>query len=118
MRAAVSRILRAVAVAVALLAVVGIGACTHTVPARTQTLRETVITQAPAIIGVPERIYVPIPDAMTARCKWIADGALEEMASVARGRKRCLQVYEAQLDEIGKVQGTPVPLDISLRGAP
>jgi len=63
----------------------------------------------PTVVEVPVATYVPINEELTARCEWIDSAPLEVMPSVARGRKKCLQQYEGQLDAIKRVQGRPVP---------
>lgn len=65
------------------------------------------VAPAPAVLSVPQVRYVPIEAELTAPCSWVRDGALEDMPEVARGRKRCLQFYEANLREIGARQGSP-----------
>lgn len=71
---------------------------------------------APAIVEVPVEVYVPIDKRLTAKCQWRDQAPLEEIPSVSRGRKKCLQFYEANLDAIGRVQGraVPNPADIPL----
>lgn len=63
----------------------------------------------PTVVEVPVEVYVPIERSLLERCKWLDNAPLEQMPSVARGRKGCLQFYEANIDAIGKVQGKPVP---------
>jgi hypothetical protein len=63
----------------------------------------------PAIVEVPVPTFVPISDELTARCEWVDSAPLQVIPSVARGRKKCLQQYEGQLDAIKRVQGRPVP---------
>lgn len=65
--------------------------------------------QPPTVVEVPVATYVPIDEELTARCEWVAEAPLEVMPKVARGRKKCLQQYEGQLDAIKRVQGRPVP---------
>jgi hypothetical protein len=69
------------------------------------------LTPAPAVVSVPQTNYVEIPARLTKRCSWVVDGKLEEMPDVSRGRKKCLEFYEANLGEIEQVQGTPVPAE-------
>lgn len=63
----------------------------------------------PAIVEVPVPTFVPIDAELTARCEWVDSAPLQVIPSVARGRKKCLQQYEGQLDAIKRVQGRPVP---------
>lgn len=65
------------------------------------------ITPAPVVIGVPQTRYVPIDKELTATCSWVRNGALEDMPEVSRGRKLCLDFYEAHLREIAAKQGGP-----------
>lgn len=109
MRSAMTHILHASAMAQAMLLFLALGACTRSVPTHTETLRETVLRPAPDVISVPERIYVPIDSELTKRCSWVRNGELQDVLEVSRGRKRCLDVYEANLDEIAAKQGTPAP---------
>lgn len=118
MRASVIRLMRAAAICLVMLLVVGLGACTRTVPTHTETLRETVLRPAPAVISVPELTYVPIDAELTKRCSWVRNGDLQDVLEVSRGRKRCLDVYEANLDEIAAKQGTPAPADIDAKAKP
>lgn len=66
-----------------------------------------VVSPAPAVLSIPQVRYVPIDADLTASCSWVRNGALEDMPEVARGRKRCLEFYEANLHEIGAKQGGP-----------
>jgi hypothetical protein len=75
---------------------------------REDPARPVVVTPAPAVIAVPVRTYVQIEPRLTQRCPWVKNGTLEQVLDVSRGRKRCLEFYEANLDEISQVQGTPV----------
>lgn len=77
--------------------------------ARATAPKPLVVTPAPAVVSVPKRVYVPIDSDLTAACTWVRDGALADVLEVSRGRKRCLDFYEANLREIKAVQGTPVP---------
>lgn len=61
--------------------------------------------QAATVIEKPVKVYVPIPDALRARCGWPKSGKPSEAIEVARKRKECLQFYERNLDGIDKVQG-------------
>jgi len=61
----------------------------------------------PAVLEVPVRTYVPIDRALTKRCAWERNGKLVDMPVVARGRKTCLEKYEAQFDAIERQQGSP-----------
>lgn len=58
---------------------------------------------------VPVPYYVPIVEELLARCPWRATAPLEELPSVARERKKCLQFYEANFDAIRSQQGQPAP---------
>ncbi|MGO1069326.1 hypothetical protein [Lysobacter sp. CA199] len=62
----------------------------------------------PAVISIPEKHYVPIEAEYTKRCAWVRDGKLEEMPTVSRGRKTCLEKYESQFDAIERKQGSLV----------
>ena len=95
-----------------LLAVLGVGACARN---KVQPVQPV---PAPIIIRVPEARYVPIPDEMTEACRWVADGALQDVLVVARGRRQCLERYESQLRQIRAVQGTPVPVSSDLGAKP
>lgn len=85
-----------VVVCLLLLALAG---CASTPPAST----------APEVIRVPVRIYVPIPDALTASCPWARDAAPSQVFERAAERRRCLEQYEGQLKAVRGVQGRPVP---------
>lgn len=63
----------------------------------------------PGVVEVPVPTYVKIDPALTKRCPWIRSAPLEEIPSVARGRKKCLDIYEANLKAIELVEGQPVP---------
>lgn len=63
----------------------------------------------PRVIHVPVETYVEIDRQYTRRCQWVTEGAIEDIFDVARGRKRCLEIYEAALDTIEKIQGKPKP---------
>lgn len=73
-----------------------------------KNVRPTVPAPAPAVISVPEARYVPIEPEFTRRCTWVRDGKLEDMPTVARGRKTCLEKYESQFDAIERKQGSLV----------
>ncbi|MBB3822235.1 hypothetical protein FHT03_001082 [Xanthomonas arboricola] len=75
--------------------------------ARPDPARLIVVTPAPAVVAVPVRTYVEIDWRLTQRCPWVKNGTLEQVLDVSRGRKRCLEFYEANLGEIEQVQGTP-----------
>lgn len=64
----------------------------------------------PVVVEVPVEVFVSIDSELTAKCEWRASAPLEEMPSVARERKGCLQQYEIQLDAISRVQGKPRPV--------
>lgn len=98
-----------------LLAIVGTllsGCSSHGAPKATSVCPMTV-SPAPAVISVPQVRYVPIDAYLTAPCSWVRNGALEDMPEVARGRKRCLEYYEANLREIGAKQGGPAPAGVT-----
>lgn len=75
--------------------------------ARPDPARPIVVTPAPAVVAVPVRTYVQIELRLTQRCAWVKNGTLEQVLDVSRGRKRCLEFYEANLGEIEQVQGAP-----------
>lgn len=64
---------------------------------------------APVIVEVPVAHYVPVPDDLLARCSWRKTAPLEVMPAVARERKRCLELYEADREAIRKIRGKPAP---------
>lgn len=64
---------------------------------------------ATTVVEVPVKVYVPIDKKYTKRCAWVADGAIDDIFEVARGRKACLERYEINHDAIDRIQGTPVP---------
>jgi len=64
---------------------------------------------AATIIEKPTAYYVPIPEALRARCPWPKSGKPSESIDIARQRRECLERYERQFDGIDKVQGQPVP---------
>jgi len=55
--------------------------------------------------------FVPIDAALTKRCSWARAGKPSAVFEVSNGRKRCLDLYEAQFDAIEQVQGKPIPSD-------
>ncbi|MFP3648147.1 hypothetical protein, partial [Paraburkholderia sp. SIMBA_054] len=73
---------------------------------------EAIVSPAPAVISVPQVRYVPIDKELTSPCSWVRNGALEDMPEVARGRKRCLDIYEAHLREIAAKQGGPAAVEV------
>ncbi|QHG87936.1 hypothetical protein ACCQ13_14695 [Xanthomonas sp. NCPPB 1638] len=75
--------------------------------AKVDPARPIMVTPAPAVVAVPVRVYVQIQPRLTQRCPWVRNGTLEQVLEVSRGRKRCLEFYEANLSEIEQVQGTP-----------
>lgn len=64
---------------------------------------------APELVEVVRKVYVPIDPELTRPCVWRPSAPLEEIPSVARERKKCLQFYEANLEAIRRIQGGPVP---------
>jgi len=93
--------------AIILLLCLALVACAHRSATKPGPAPALVLTSAPTVIGVPQVRYVPIDDYLTAPCSWVRDGALADMPEVARGRKRCLDFYEANLREIHAKQGAP-----------
>ncbi|MGV7193721.1 hypothetical protein [Xanthomonas axonopodis] len=87
--------------------VVALAGCGKKGITREDPSRPVVVAPAPAVIAVPVRTYVQIEPRLTQRCAWVKSGALEQVLDVSRGRKRCLEFYEANLGEIEQVQGTP-----------
>lgn len=63
----------------------------------------------PDVVRVPVTRYVPIPASLTTPCPIAEPKALTvgQAVSVARERKRALEVCNAQLDQIRAQQGTP-----------
>ena len=61
----------------------------------------------PAIVYVDRDVYVPIKSELTRELP-IAEGPLDQCPIVAHDRKTSLQKANAQLREIGAIQGTPV----------
>ena len=72
------------------------------------TRKPLVVKQPGKIIEVPVKVYVPIPDNLTAPCP-IAEGKVGEVLEVARKRRASLEACNAQLKAIRKIQGQPVP---------
>lgn len=64
---------------------------------------------APVLVQIPVATYVPIDAALTKRCTWMRGGKPSAVFEVSNGRKRCLELYEAQFDAIEQVQAKPVP---------
>lgn len=62
----------------------------------------------PLIVEVPVPHYVQIPDTLLRDCLWRRSAPLEAMPAVARERRKCLEVYEADREAIRKVRGGPV----------
>lgn len=73
-----------------------------------QSNKPLVVKQPGKIIEVPVKVYVPIPDNLTAPCP-IADGKVAEVLEVARKRRASLEACNADKDAIRKIQGQPVP---------
>ena len=67
--------------------------------------KETVIK--PTIVPIDRYFYVPIKDELTRELP-IAEGPLDQCPIVAHDRKTSLLKANAQLREIGAIQGTPV----------
>jgi len=59
---------------------------------------------APVFVEVPVATYVPIDAALTKRCSWVRARKPCAVFEVSNGRKRCPELYEAQLDGIEQVQ--------------
>ena len=72
------------------------------------TRKPLVVKQPGKIIEVPVKVYVPIPDNLTAPCP-IAEGKVAEVLEVARKRRASLEACNAQLKAIRSVQGKPDP---------
>ncbi|WP_372363869.1 hypothetical protein ACCQ07_05430 [Xanthomonas sp. NCPPB 3583] len=87
--------------------VVALAGCGKKGITREDPARPVVVAPAPAVIAVPVRTYVQIEPRLTQRCAWVKSGTLEQVLDVSRGRKRCLEFYEANLGEIEQLQGTP-----------
>ncbi|MCE4371772.1 hypothetical protein [Xanthomonas hortorum] len=87
--------------------VVGLTGCGKKGVTREDPARPVVVAPAPSVIAVPVRTFVQIEPRLTQRCTWVKNGTLEQVLDVSRGRKRCLEFYEANLSEIEQVQGTP-----------
>lgn len=76
---------------------------------RRDDVREPAPAPAPEVIRVPVATFVPIPDEMTAPCRWTREAPPSEVFDVAEGRRRCLIRYESQFKAIKGIQGRPVP---------
>ncbi|OUL25883.1 hypothetical protein BV378_14195 [Nostoc sp. RF31YmG] len=92
-------------IAAILIASVALAGCAHQV--KHPVPESQPVTPAPLVIGIPQTRYVPIDKELTATCSWVRNGALEDMPEVSRGRKLCLDFYEAHLREIAAKQGGP-----------
>lgn len=64
---------------------------------------------ARAVIEKPVPYYVPIAPELRRRCTWSKDAPVSLIFEVSRGRRKCLEQYEAQLDGVDAVQGKPAP---------
>lgn len=84
----------------ALLIVVAVAGCA--------TRKPLVVKQPGKVIEVPVKVYVPIPDNLTAPCP-IASGRLSEVLVVARKNVASLEACNADKAAIRKIQGQPVP---------
>lgn len=73
-----------------------------------QSNKPLVVKQPGKIIEVPVKVYVPIPDNLTAPCP-IAEGKVAEVLEVARKRRASLEACNADKSAIRKIQGKPVP---------
>lgn len=73
-----------------------------------QSNKPLVVKQPGKIIEVPVKVYVPIPDNLTAPCP-IADGKVADVLEVARKRRASLEACNADKSAIRKIQGKPVP---------
>lgn len=69
------------------------------------------IPPPPEIVEVPVPHYVPVPGELTAKCNWIRNAPLQDILPVTRGRRHCLEVYEANIDAIRRIQGGAVAKD-------
>lgn len=67
---------------------------------------------APVFVEVPVATYVPIDAALTKRCSWVRADKPSAVFVVSNGRKRCLELYEAQFEGIEQVQAKPVPAPV------
>ncbi len=72
------------------------------------TRKPLVVKQPGKVIEVPVKVYVPIPDSLTAPCS-IAEGKVGEVLEVARKRRASLEACNADKSAIRKIQGKPVP---------
>lgn len=97
----IERVVIALALAMVVLIAVGLVGCQKEEAVRPDP--------PPQIIEMPVEVYVEIDKKYLQRCNWIAEAAIEDIFSVARGRKKCLEIYEANLDTIDKIEGTPKP---------
>lgn len=73
-----------------------------------QSNKPLVVKQPGKIIEVPVKVYVPIPDNLTAPCP-IAEGKVADVLEVARKRRASLEACNAQLKAIRSVQGSAKP---------
>ena len=73
-----------------------------------QSNKPLVVKQPGQLIEVPVKVYVPIPDNLTAPCP-IAEGKVGEVLEVARKRRASLEACNADKAAISKIQGQPVP---------
>lgn len=64
---------------------------------------------APVFVEAPVATYVPIDAALTKRCSWVRAAKPSAVFEVSNGRKRCLELYEAQFEGIEQVQAKPAP---------
>ncbi len=88
-----------------IIAIASLAAC-QSAPAR-------INAPAPAVVQIPVATYVPIDAALTKRCSWARGGKPSAVFEVSNGRKRCLELYEAQFDAIEQVEAKPVPAQIN-----
>lgn len=66
----------------------------------------TILTR---VVEQPVEVYVPIDDKYTEPCDWQRSAPIEQVFEVNRGRKRCLEVYEADRKTIRQIEGKPKP---------
>lgn len=57
------------------------------------------------------KYYVEIDDELLAKCRWTPNVPPSKTLEAARRRAECLEQYEGQLDEIGRIRGTAAPLE-------
>lgn len=57
------------------------------------------------LVEVPVRQYVNVPPALLARCEWPKDWPKRRVLESNAIRGKCLEQYEAHIDEIGKLGG-------------